>query len=109
MDSIPSQATGSVITNNLGYLSLGVFLIDVSLLDQYPTQREIDHQRASSLAYSFQVNGVMREENPDVVIGLGEGWNHMKNAGPVKYRITPEFEHLHIISLKHNGPIALVI
>ena len=109
MDSISTDVTGSAITKNLGYLSLGHFFIDVSLLEQHATQRAIDPQHAGSLSFMFETSGVNREENPGVVIGLGEGWNKMKNNGPEKYRITPEFEHLHKLSLEPNGPIASVI
>ena len=109
LDAISSDFNGSAITSNLGYLSLGQFFIDVDLLQQHPSQREIDMKHVENLKNDFERKGILRRECPGVVIGLGAGWLNMKNTGPVPYRITNSSLHLHRLSLSPNGPIGQVI
>ena len=57
----------------------------------------------------FRKRGVVRSEEVGVVIGLGQGWNQIKNNGPLPYMITLEFPHISKLSTSSNKPIAQVI
>lgn len=109
IEAISSDTTGFAMTSNLGHLSVGYFFIDVDLVEQHSSQRPILSNHADILKEDFEKKGVFRTESPGVVIGLGEGWNYMKNIGPNPFRITKSSPHLHHLSLSPNGPIAQVI
>ena len=109
IQQISSGTGGLAITSNLGYLSLGLFFIDVGLIEPHPTQRQIDSRHVDTLMESFESRGIMRLENPGVIIGLGLGWSMMKNSTPIKYKIGSASPHLHRLSLTSNGPIGQVI
>lgn len=109
IDRITSDASGTAITNNLQYLSIGLFLIDTDLLKPHLTQRPVDQDHVVELKDSFQSNGILRTESPGVVIGLGEGWLQMRNSSPQLYRITKTSPHLNLLAAQPGGPIAHVI
>ena len=109
LQSINSQCTGNAISSHIGFLSLGYFYIDVNLLEQHPTQRQISSHHANYLKEDFETRGILRTESPGVVIGLGKGWEKMKNSGPLPLRITTASSYLSHLSLSANGPIAQVI
>jgi hypothetical protein len=101
--------TGTALSNDIGFFSLGYFLITTSLLAQHPAQRELDQNQVKALREKFEARGIFRTENPGVVIGLGKGWNDMKNTGPHTYMISQSSPHLSRLSLTDNGPIGHVI
>ena len=82
---------GGVISINLGHLTLGLFYI---------------HDR---LVKDFNERGIFKEEHPGVVIGIGEGWDHMKHQKALPYMISPTSPHLSNLSLTSNSPISQVI
>jgi hypothetical protein len=108
-EAIKTAANGAAINPYLGYFSLGNFYIHTSLLNPHPTQRSINKGHVQLLKEEFKNKGIFRVENSGVVIGLGEGWNQMKNNGPVPFMINPTCPHLSHLSTTPNGPIAEVI
>ena len=109
MEAIAGDKTSLTLTNNLGFLSLGHFFIDIDLIQPHPFQRQIIPDHARQLKEDFETQGVLRAEHPGVVISLGEGWNLMKNNGPIIYRIRKSSSFLNHLSLTAGGPIAEVI
>jgi hypothetical protein len=90
-------------------LSLGNFYINAELVEQHPCQRPISSSHVTKLRNEFETKGIFREENPAVVVGLGEGWMHMKNNGPFHYKITKSSSFLQHLSASSKGPIAQVL
>lgn len=109
MERIRSDGSGSAITSHYGYLSLGYFFIHTDLLEAHPTQRPISQTHVRDLRNSFDSKGLLRMEHPGVVIGLGDGWNEMKNGGPHHYMISNSCPHLSRLSATGNGPIGQII
>jgi hypothetical protein len=109
MQKFSSNCSGLAITSNLAYFSLGLFYIDVDLVEPHPTQRQINLKHVGDLVNDFETGGISRLENPGVVIGLGLGWNLMKNYTPDKYKITTTCTHLSHLSSTSGGPIGQVI
>jgi hypothetical protein len=106
---IRSNGTGSAITSEIGFFTLGIFYITPDLLEPHPTQRPINHNHVTVIIRDFQSLGIHRLEEPGVVIGLGDGWLKMKNNGEVPYMITPSSPHLNLLSSTHGGPIGQII
>jgi hypothetical protein len=100
---------GGVISTNLGHLTLGLFYIHSSLLEPHGTQRPLESSHVDRLVKDFNERGIFKAEHPGVVIGLGEGWNHMKHQKALPYMISPTSPHLSNLSLTSNGPIGQVI
>jgi hypothetical protein len=48
--------------------------------EAHSTQRETDRVYVAKLMEEFVEKGVLRVENPGIVIGLREGWNEMKKS-----------------------------
>jgi len=109
LDEITSKSLGDGITGNLGYLSLGLFYIDVDLVEPHCSQRGVSSDHVRKLAEDFNDRGIFRAENSGVVIGLGDGWMQMKNPGPHTIKIATDSKYLHHLSLAPGGPIAQVI
>jgi hypothetical protein len=109
LQKIRLGGTGTFLSNDIGFLSLGYFFITTALLQQHPTQREVNQNQVKNLKGKFEASGILRTENPGVVIGLGQGWNNMKNRGPHNYMISESSPHLSRLSLHDNGPIGQVI
>ena len=109
LEMISSSMSGLSITNHIGYLSIGDFFIDSDLLEQHMTQRPIDSKYVDTLRDNFETTTILRSESPGVVIGLGEGWNWMKNTSSDACRITNTFPHLHHLSIASGGPIGQII
>ena len=109
INAISSAGNGSAISQNLGYFSLGYFFISTDLIEPHITQRPIDTTHAGVLKEDFVKTGIFRTESPGVVIGLGDGWNHMHHSGPESYMINSSSPHLHRLSLSPQGPVAQVI
>ena len=109
LEKIRIEANGSSISSHLDYLSLGTFLISTTLLEPHPTQRLIIKSHVNTLRDDFTKNGVLRLENPSVVIGLGPGWYEMKKTRPGHIFIGPTCPHLSRLSLTPDGPIGQVI
>jgi hypothetical protein len=107
--TISSSFKGSAISQHSGYFSLGLFFIDIELLQQHHVQRPIDSSHVEELVDDFEKRGADRIENSGVVIGLGEGWTEMKNSSPIKYRIRNTFPFLDKLALSTGGPIGQVI
>jgi hypothetical protein len=108
-DAIKTAADGEIITTKIGYLSLGNFYIPTSLLESHPTQRTLNKGHVANLKQAFINPGIHRDENPGVIIGLGDGWNMMKNSGPLPYMIPSTWAHLSQLSKVSDGPIGQVI
>jgi hypothetical protein len=96
-DSIKSTANGEAISNSWGYLSLGFFYIDTTLLEQHSTQRAVDPAHVGRLKASFTQIGANRAEHPGVVIALGEQWKNLKHNNP--YMISTTCPHLSKLTL----------
>ena len=109
IEAIASEGLGSSITSNIKYLSLGYFYIDAELVEQHPCQRPLSFSHVTKLKHEFETKGIFREENPAVVVGLGEGWMHMQNKGPFHYKITKSSSFLQHLSISSKGPIAQVL
>jgi hypothetical protein len=109
MDKVLQDANGSAITNHIGYFSLGFFYIDCTLLVPHSTQRPIDNKHADKLLDDFSSTGIFRTESPGVIIGLGEGWNHMRNGTPTPYKISKSSPHLKHLAKSSGGPIGQII
>ena len=103
--------THAGITSNLFYFSLGLFYIDVELLEAHHTQRSIDSGHIQKLLNSYEEQGPQRLEHPGVIIGLGQGWNDFKNTGPHFYRIRATMPSLEYFcgGTSGKGPIGQVI
>ena len=108
---IKDEAIGTSLTNFNSYLSLGYFYIHTSLLEAHPLQRPIDHSHVQRLKADFEERGILRTECPGVVIGLGEGWNELRNTTPntLSYKISPSCPHLNRLALSSGGKIGQVI
>jgi len=111
IESIKTTANGEAISNSWGYLYLGSFYIDTTLLEPHPTQRAIKPAHIRTLKASFDKIGVRRAEHPGVVIGLGDQWKQLKNTNPLPFMISTTCPHLSKLSLHgtDTGPIAQVI
>ena len=109
LDKVLQDANGNAITNHIGYFSLGFFYIDSRLLVPHSTQRPLNNNHVNKLYDDFCHMGIFRTQFPGVVIGLGEGWNHMHNTGAKPYKISISSPHLHHLSKSPNGPIAEII
>jgi hypothetical protein len=109
MDDIKRAGSGEGISNNIDWLSLGEFYIDVDLLEAHPCQRELNPAHVNNLQGCLESQGVLRTEHPAVVIGLGEGWNHMRKNKPLSYRIRKSCSFLSKLQAEPSGPIARVI
>jgi hypothetical protein len=109
MDMVRKTGNAGGITGYLDYFSLGQFYIDVDLLEPHPCQRDLVPYHLNTLQKAFEAQGVLRTENSAVVIGLGEGWYHMKKNNPNSYRITKSCSFLSKLQTKPSGPIAQVI
>ena len=108
-DSITASGSGQG-TSLSPYLSLGTFYINTTLVEQHPTQRPVVADHVEELMGKFRTVGVNREDSPGVVIGIGEGWQMMRNSGPLPYMITPSCLHLHHLSVNgRDKPIGQVI
>ena len=92
-----------------GYFSLGFFYIHTSLLEPHPTQRPLSPSHVQALKEDFGKRGIFRTDNPGVVIGLGQGWNSLRNTGPEVYTINQSCPHLHLLSRSDSGPIGQII
>ena len=107
---IKNTATGIGLAEELGHFTLGEYYIDAELLEPHPTQRPIDNKHLDTLLQEFKARGVLRSENPGVVIGLGAGWMHMKNTSPNPLKITKNTEFIYHLSTNNEvSPIAQVI
>lgn len=109
IDRIITDASGTAISHNLQYLSLGLFLIDTDLLKPHITQRPLDQDHVAQLREDFQSLGIHRMDSPGAVIGLGEGWLQMKNLGPQHYRISKTSPHINLLAAEPGGPIAEIM
>jgi len=109
MDRIRKAGTGSSITTNLSYLSLGYFFIQTSLLESHATQRDIDWLHVKKLTAAFVANGVHRKEHPGVVIGIGNGWYNMRKNIPRDVLITASSPHRNLLAEKPGGAIGQII
>lgn len=109
IENISAQMTGKALSDNLGYFSLGFFYIDAELLEQHPTQRPVNSVYVDKLVSLFESGTIQRSENAGVVIGLGEGWNKLKNIGPIAYRITQDCSLVDDLSIGSGGAIGQVI
>lgn len=109
IDQIKLDANGSTITTHIAYLSLGHFFINTDLLEPHHTQRPLDQNHVLNLRNDFGDMGILRVDHPGVVIGLGDGWNDMKNNTPNHYMISPSSPHLNLLSTTAGGPIAQII
>ena len=109
IDRITSEGSGSAISSNISYFSLGLFLIYAKLLEPHPTQRKIDWSHVNKLKDDFLNVGILRIENPGVVIGLGEGWYQMKKDNPRHVLISPNCSHLDQLNIIPGGAIGQVL
>lgn len=109
LEDLSKGTGGSTITDNYGFLSLGYFLICPNLLELHPTQRDIDQNHVAKLREDFQLKGILRVENPGVVIGMGSGWLSMKKNTPFHMLINEKSEHRDKLSLITGGPIGQII
>ena len=75
----------------------------------HPLQRKINNAHVQKLLDQFQYQGVLRIENPGVVIGNGSGWYNMKKLGPKHIFIKPTSPHLNALNLAPDGPIGQII
>ena len=107
--AIQADRTGNAITIHNNYLSLGTYFLHTSLLELHPTQRKPDLNHVNSLKEDFKKMGIDRLGHPGVVIGLGNGWNIMKNTTAYTYMISPSCPHLSQLSGGENGKIGQVI
>ena len=62
-----------------------------------------------NLKKTFIHNGAIRVENPGVVIGLGEGWTHMKTNGQQMWKISKKDPYPDHLALVPGRPIGQVI
>ena len=106
---IKEEGCGSALTYNQDYLSLGKFYIEIELLVPHSTQRQVNQNHVGDLCISFGKVGILRAEHPGVVIGLGDGWYHMKKNTPKNIMITATSPHLKYLSATKNGPIGEII
>jgi hypothetical protein len=109
LEAITLDKSSHALCTHIQYLNLGYFYIDADLVVSHSSQRPIISDHAENLKKDFEDQNPLRDAFPGVVIGLGNGWNNMKNTGPVKYKITKDFPFLSKLSDKSNGPIAHVI
>lgn len=109
IQTLSAQMTGKALSDHLGHFSLGYFYIDGELLEQHPTQRAVNSEYVDTLVELFQSGTIQRTENAGVVIGLGEGWNKLKNTGEVVYRISKDSPMLKDLSIGSGGAIGQVI
>ena len=107
--AVSSEMTGNALSLNILHFSLGLFFIDVNLVEQHPTQRVVSSGYVNKLMSDFEKSNILRTGSPGVVIGLGEGWNALKNTGGVMYRITDSSPCLELLRTSPGGPIAQVI
>jgi len=106
---IKAEANGRIISSSLSYLSLGCFFINTDLLTPHPTQRQIDFNHVADLRKDFFEMGILREDHPGVVIGLGDGWYQMKKNTPKHLYITKNSPHLNRLATTPGGPIGQVV
>src|SRR6202044_3171792 len=109
INTIMNEANGTTFSCLTGYFSLGFFYIQTGLLEPHPTQRPLSHSHVISLKNDFDTKGVNRTDNPGVVIGLGQGWNHLKNNSGEVYRIDTTCPHLHLLTQPGNMNIGQII
>ena len=79
---ISSDMNGLTLSNNINYLSLGFFYIDVNFTKQHTVQRPLKLSHVNCLKDVFEKEGICHQENAGVAIGLGEGWSQMKKTTP---------------------------
>ena len=109
MERIGNEGSGKGLSENLSYLSLGMFYIRTELLEPHPTQRPINQSHIQALLTDFDKVGIMRNDHPGVVIGLGDGWYQMKKTSPRHILIAPNSPHLHRLRAEPDGKIGQVI
>jgi hypothetical protein len=109
IEDIKKAAYGYSITEHIGFLSLGYFLISTELLEMHPTQRPTNQAHIQRLRKDFLNRGILRIANPGVVIGLGDGWYNMKKDTQKHMMIDPQSPHLTHLSNTPNGPIGQII
>ena len=107
--AIATDKTSLSLTNNIGYLTLGYFFINVDLIHPHLSQRQIISDHARKLKEDFETQGILRYEHPGVVIGLEEGWKLRKNNRTVLNQITKTLSFLDHLSQTAGGPISKVI
>ena len=99
--------SGDGISRNLGHYTIGNFYIDCDLLEPHSCQRPIDKNHAELLHDQFTNQGILRDQNPGVVIGNGPGWMKIKTSHA--YKITSQCSFLSELRLSPGGPIGQVI
>ena len=83
----------------LSFLFNGSSFIDIELVESHYLQRPINTEHVQRLVKDFEVQGILRTENPGVVIGVVEGWMKLKNLGGHIYKISKNFPLLSVLNL----------
>jgi hypothetical protein len=108
-DTVSSEMTGYALSQHLQNFSLGLFFIDTDLVEQHPSQREVLSSYVDKLVEDFEQSQILRMEQYGVAIGLGEGWEGLKNNSGVTYRITSSSPCVDTLRGSDGGAIAQVI
>jgi hypothetical protein len=91
LEAITSDKSSHALCTHLPYLTLGYFYIDADLVESHSSQRPIISEHAEHLKQDFVDQTPLHDAKPRAVIGLGDGWNNMKNTSPVNFKITKTF------------------